>query len=139
MTLYEAQKGGSYCVEGLSVEPAITRRLQALGLNDGTIVNILNRKKHGALIVQVRGTRLALGKHISSSIQVSESDGEALRRESGEGLADRMGLHGICTVEDIFVEETAAEGKASPEETTAEKISPAEGEPAEKEDESRES
>ena len=28
MTLYEAQKGGSYCVEGLSVEPAITRRLQ---------------------------------------------------------------------------------------------------------------
>lgn len=74
MTLYEAQKGGSYCVEGLSVEPAITRRLQALGLNDGTVVNVLNRKKHGALIVQVRGTRLALGKHISSSIQVSEGD-----------------------------------------------------------------
>ena len=75
MTLYEAQKGGSYCVEGLSVEPAITRRLQALGLNDGTIVNILNRKKHGALIVQVRGTRLALGKHISSSIEISDAGG----------------------------------------------------------------
>ncbi len=74
MTLYEAQKGGSYCVEGLCVEPAITRRLQALGLNDGTIVNVLNRKKHGALIVQVRGTRLALGKHISSNIQVSEGE-----------------------------------------------------------------
>ena len=72
MTLYEAQKGHRYCIEGLYVEPAITRRLQALGLNDGTIVNILNRKKHGALIVQVRGTRLALGKHISSSIEISD-------------------------------------------------------------------
>ena len=88
MTLYEAQKGNRYCIEGLYVEPAITRRLQALGLNDGTIVNILNRKKHGALIVQVRGTRLALGKHISSSIRVSdlganqETEREAGSRES---------------------------------------------------------
>lgn len=72
MTLYEAKKGESYCIEGLYVEPAITRRLQALGLNDGTIVNILNRKRRGALIVQVRGTRLALGKHICSSIEISE-------------------------------------------------------------------
>lgn len=85
MTLYEAQKGCSYCVEELQVEPAITRRLQALGLNDGTIVNVLNRKKRGALIVQVRGTRLALGKHISSSIKVSES---IFRQEgsTGEGM-----------------------------------------------------
>ena len=58
MTLYEAQKGCSYCIDGLYVEPAITRRLQALGLNEGTIVNVLNRKNKGALIIQVRGTRL---------------------------------------------------------------------------------
>ena len=69
-------------IAGLYVEPAITRRLQALGLNDGTIVNILNRKKHGALIVQVRGTRLALGKHISSSIEISDI-GENRETEGG--------------------------------------------------------
>ncbi len=85
MTLYEAQKGHRYCIEGLYVEPAITRRLQALGLNDGTIVNILNRKKHGALIVQVRGTRLALGKHISSSIEISDI-GENKETEGGRNL-----------------------------------------------------
>ena len=70
MTLYEAQKGSSYCIKGVYVEPAVTRRLEALGLNDGTIVNVLNRKKAGALIIRVRGTRLALGKHISSNIEV---------------------------------------------------------------------
>lgn len=72
MTLYEAKKESTYTIDGLFVEPSITRRLQALGLNDGTRVKILNRKKHGALIIQVRGTRLALGKHISSNIEIKE-------------------------------------------------------------------
>lgn len=74
MTLYEARKGGSYRICGLYVEPGITRRLQALGLNDGTSVRILNRKKKGALIIQVRGTRLALGRHISSGIEITEEE-----------------------------------------------------------------
>ncbi len=54
MTLYEACKNREYTVEGLFVEAAVTRRLQALG------------------IIQVRGTRLALGRHLSSNIEVSE-------------------------------------------------------------------
>ena len=76
MTLSEAQKEKSYCIDGLYVEPSITRRLQALGLNDGTIIKVLNRKKKGALIIQVRGTRLALGKHISSNIEITEISGK---------------------------------------------------------------
>lgn len=76
MTLYEAEKGASCLIMGLYVEPAITRRLQALGLNDGTTVKVLNRKRHGALIIQVRGTRLALGKHISSNIEIKQESVE---------------------------------------------------------------
>ena len=77
MTLYEAEKGATCLIKGLYVEPAITRRLQALGLNDGTTVNVLNRKRRGAMIIQVRGTRLALGKHISSNIEISLESFEA--------------------------------------------------------------
>lgn len=47
MTLYETQKEREYVVEGLFVEEAVTRRLQALGLNDGTRIKVLNRKKRG--------------------------------------------------------------------------------------------
>lgn len=72
MTLYEACKEREYTVEGLYVEEAVTRRLQALGLNEGTRIRVLNRKKRGALIIQVRGTRLALGRHLSANIEVSE-------------------------------------------------------------------
>ncbi|MBO5112662.1 MAG: FeoA domain-containing protein [Lachnospiraceae bacterium] len=72
MSLFEGKKNKNYEIKGLYVEEGITRRLQALGLNDGTIITVLNRKKNGALIIRVRGTRLAIGKHISSGIEVEE-------------------------------------------------------------------
>lgn len=72
MMLFEGQKNGVYEVSGIYVEEGVSRRLQALGLNDGTRIEILNRKKNGALIIRVRGTRLALGKYISSGIEVKE-------------------------------------------------------------------
>ena len=76
MILYDGKKDGVYEVCGVYVEGAVTRRLQALGLNDGTKIKILNRKKKGALIIQVRGTRLAIGKHISSGIEVKEENAD---------------------------------------------------------------
>ena len=72
MSLFEGITGKSYEIRGLYVEEGITRRLQALGLNDGTIITVLNRKKDGALIIRVRGTRLAIGRHISQGIDVEE-------------------------------------------------------------------
>lgn len=85
MILYDAVKDREYKIEGLYVKPGITRRLQALGLNDGTKIYVLNRKKRGAMIIKVRGTRLALGKHISSNIEVSEvvNTEEAETRKDG--------------------------------------------------------
>lgn len=72
MSLFEGIKGTNYEIKGLYVEEGITRRLQALGLNDGTVITVLNRKKNGALIIRVRGTRLAMGRHISQGIEVEE-------------------------------------------------------------------
>lgn len=72
MSLYEGEINKSYEIRGLYVEEGLTRRLQALGLNDGTTVKVLGRKKKGALIIKVRGTRLAIGRHISQGIEVKE-------------------------------------------------------------------
>ncbi len=46
--------------------------LRALGVNEGTPVNILNKKGSGSVIIKVRGTRLALGKRLSEGITVRE-------------------------------------------------------------------
>jgi len=48
------------------------RRLEALGLIKGTKICVLNKKKHGAIVIKVRGTRFALGQNIARGIQIEE-------------------------------------------------------------------
>ena len=74
MTLYEGQVGKRYLLEGMQMEEETARRLQALGLIEGTDLKLVNRKKSGSMIVYVRGTRLAMGRHITSAITVREAE-----------------------------------------------------------------
>ena len=73
MKLHEGTIGGHYIVQHVKVDENITRRLEALGVNEQTSVMILNKKGSGTLIIKVRGTRLALGRQIASGIEVEES------------------------------------------------------------------
>ena len=68
--LNECEIGGRYVVAGVQVDEGITRRLEALGVNEGTPVNILNKKGGGSVIIKVRGTRLA--RRLSEGITVRE-------------------------------------------------------------------
>lgn len=70
MKLYEGEIGRRYIVDSVVVDDQITRRLEALGVNEQTPVIILNKKGSGTVIIKVRGTRLALGKRIAEGIQV---------------------------------------------------------------------
>lgn len=73
MTLYDGKIDKKYIVEKVNVIENIARRLEALGINESTGVEVLNRKREGAMIIKVRGTRLALGKNIVSNIIVKEA------------------------------------------------------------------
>ena len=72
MRLNEGIIGETYKVTDVCVDGQITRRLEALGVNEQTDITILNKKGSGSLIIKVRGTRLALGKKISDGIMVEE-------------------------------------------------------------------
>lgn len=72
MRLNEGVIGQTYLVENIQVDHTITRRLQALGVNEMTPVIILNKKGSGSVIIKVRGTRLAFGKRISDGIEIGE-------------------------------------------------------------------
>ncbi|MBP5529815.1 MAG: ferrous iron transport protein A [Lachnospiraceae bacterium] len=72
ISLWEAELKKEYTVENIFIENPVSRRLEALGINEGTPVSVLTRKKSGAQIVKIRGTRLALGRHITSNIEVKE-------------------------------------------------------------------
>ena len=74
MKLNEGIIGRTYRVESVAVNETITRRLEALGVNNMTPVTLLNKKGTGSVIFKVRGTRLAVGKRISDGIEISEME-----------------------------------------------------------------
>lgn len=73
MKLHEGEVGKTYIVYRVMVTDAITRRLEALGVNELTPVTLMNKKGSGTVIIKVRGTRLALGRKISEGIEIKEA------------------------------------------------------------------
>lgn len=72
MCLKEGKDHQVYEILDMHLEPELERRLKALGLTDGTRVEILNNKKKGAVIVKFRGVRFAFGSRIADHILVKE-------------------------------------------------------------------
>ena len=70
MQLCDGKVGHTYIVETISLPMNLAKRLEALGMIQGTQIEILNSKDHGVLIVKIRGTRFALGKNITQNIVV---------------------------------------------------------------------
>ena len=73
MTVHEGEIGKTYIVYSVMVDDTITRRLEALGVNEMTPVTLMNKKGSGTVIIKVRGTRLALGRRISEGIEIREA------------------------------------------------------------------
>lgn len=73
MKLSDGKKGCAYTVHQIDLPITVKRRLQMLGMTDGTKIIILNRKKNGPMIINIRGTRFALGKGFCSGITIEEA------------------------------------------------------------------
>ena len=71
--MHEGEIGKTYIVYSVMVDDTITRRLEALGVNEMTPVTLMNKKGSGTVIIKVRGTRLALGRRISEGIEIREA------------------------------------------------------------------
>lgn len=74
MTLKQGLTGHTYRVESLQTALDLERRLEALGLTEGSLVTILNNHKKGALTARFRGARFAIGRQIAEHILISEVD-----------------------------------------------------------------
>ena len=72
MKLYEGQKGSTLEVLHIDLPLKTERRLEVLGMLEGTKINVVNRKKRGAMIVKIRGTRFAVGQNITEHVEVKE-------------------------------------------------------------------
>ena len=65
MTLKQGKNHLTYRVRSIDMELQLERRLEALGLTEGS-------DKKGSLTARFRGTRFALGRRIADHIEVTE-------------------------------------------------------------------
>jgi len=70
MVLYKGDVGKAYRIEDTNIDDKIKRRLEVMGLTNGTQIEILNKNINGSLILKVRGSRFAIGKRIAEGIDV---------------------------------------------------------------------
>lgn len=73
MTLKQGKNNRTYIVRSINIELQLERRLEALGLTEGSPITILNNDKRSSLTVKFRGTRFALGQRIADNIEVTEA------------------------------------------------------------------
>lgn len=74
MQLSECRIGDIYKVREIQLNGNVKRRFEILGMTRGTAVEVLNAKKHGAMIVKIRGTRFAVGQNFAKGIIVEAGD-----------------------------------------------------------------
>ena len=74
MTLKQGKNNKTYQVLSIHTGLKLERRLEALGLTEGTRITVLNNSKKGSMTAKFRGTRFALGRHIADHITVKEAD-----------------------------------------------------------------
>lgn len=70
MPLSMGQIHGRYKLLSMDLPDSVQKRLESLGLIPDTLLQVLNAKDQGVLIVKFRGTRFALGKNITEHIEV---------------------------------------------------------------------
>lgn len=70
MPLSSIQTGCSVIIDQMNFDLKLRRKLQDMGLTPGVRLNVVSKSLLGPLVVDVRGTRVALGKGIVSQIQV---------------------------------------------------------------------
>ena len=74
MTLKQGKSNQTYRVSSIHTSLDLERRLEALGLTEGSLITILNNDKKGALTAGNTRSSVALGRNIAENILVSEVD-----------------------------------------------------------------
>ncbi|NLC43231.1 MAG: ferrous iron transport protein A [Clostridiales bacterium] len=94
MNLTDCAKGSDFIVEKSMLKQPGKRRLEAMGLIEGTRIRKINEAIDGSIIINIRGTRLAIGKDLGSDIIVRNVTASDIGR-NGKRHGAYMGIgHG---------------------------------------------
>lgn len=70
MTLDQALNSETFILKDIDQNSKMKKRLQDMGLTKGARIKVISNNTGGSFILNVRGSRVALGKAITEHIQV---------------------------------------------------------------------
>lgn len=70
MKLSEGNCHTVYTIMDLNVSMQIKDRLQSLGMIRSSHIEVIQKKRNGTMIINIRGTRFALGAGLTKEIEV---------------------------------------------------------------------
>jgi len=73
MPLVMASPGKLLTVIGINAGWGLQRRLADMGLTPGTQIRVMNGQHAGPVLIDLRGSRLGLGRGVAQKIMVKES------------------------------------------------------------------
>ena len=73
MPLSMATQGEVVQVVAVRAGWGLQRRLAEMGLNPGVKVRVMNSQRPGPVVIDVRGSRLALGQGVAHKIMVTQA------------------------------------------------------------------
>ncbi|GMQ62708.1 FeoA family protein [Vallitalea maricola] len=77
MTLDKAENKQIFIVNDIVQEQRMKKRLQDMGLTKGTRIKVLSNNTGGSFILNIRGSRVVIGKTVAEKIHVQPSEHEA--------------------------------------------------------------
>ncbi len=72
MALSDTKVGGEYEFVGLDGGAGLREKINSMGLNSGAILKITNNSGHGPVGLEVRQTKLGIGRGMAQKIRVRE-------------------------------------------------------------------
>ena len=75
MPLSMASPNETVKIDAVRAGWGLQRRLAEMGLNPGVTVRVLNSQRPGPVVIDVRGSRLALGQGVAHKIMVISEGG----------------------------------------------------------------
>jgi Fe2+ transport system protein FeoA len=73
MTLLYSKPGDELVVDEITWSPGVKRRLEDMGFVKGTPVRVIRSDGFGAIIVEIKGSKLLLGRGMAQKINVRKT------------------------------------------------------------------
>jgi ferrous iron transport protein A len=70
MTLNNCNIGDKIMIKNMESDPKVKKRLQDMGLTNGSMLRMISNYSDDAYIVKIRGSKVVIGKDIAEKISV---------------------------------------------------------------------